>query len=82
VLSNEEREREKFPCLNNLISCEISGFCHAAVEAFALLGCYMKYVGSLPTFRDSLSVPFFIGQSDQKELNSDSTLEEELFWTA
>jgi hypothetical protein len=38
--------------------CEISSFGHGAVEALALLGCYAAYVGSLPTFRNSLSVPW------------------------
>ena len=58
VLSNEEIESDKFPCLNSPISCEISGFHRGVVETCILLGCYLKYVGSLPKFRNSLSVPF------------------------
>jgi len=39
--------------------CEISVCRHGVFEAFAVLGCYTAYVGScLPTFRDSLSVPY------------------------
>jgi hypothetical protein len=56
LLSSEATERGKLPFLNNLISCEISGFRQGVVEAFALLGCYATKVGSLRTFRDSLSV--------------------------
>jgi hypothetical protein len=37
----------------------ISELYHCVIEAFALLGCYTAYGGSwLPTFRDSLLVPF------------------------
>jgi hypothetical protein len=34
-------------------------------EAFALLGCYALYFGSLPTFQDSLSDP---GSSSQRRM--------------
>jgi hypothetical protein len=36
--------------------CEISGFRRGVVGVFALLDFYPAFVGSLPTFRDSLSV--------------------------
>jgi hypothetical protein len=39
--------------------CEVSGFHRATCEVLALPGFYSAYVGScLPTFRDSLTVPF------------------------
>jgi hypothetical protein len=41
--------------LCSIFVCEISGFHHGVVEAFALLGCYAAYVGSwLLTFEDNL----------------------------
>jgi hypothetical protein len=40
---------------------------NTVVEAFALLGYYVAYVGSwLPTFRESLSVPYSAKQSKNK----------------
>jgi hypothetical protein len=39
-------------------NCEVSGFRYGVFEVSALLGVYAALVGSLLTFRGSISVPF------------------------
>jgi len=36
----------------------ISGFRRGVIEEFALMRCFVAYVGSLPAFRDNLSVRY------------------------
>jgi len=44
--------------IKQLVDWVISGSCHSVYKIFALLGCYLAYIGdSLPTFRDNPSVP-------------------------
>jgi len=39
------------------LNCEISGFRRGTIEVVGLLGCHAAF-GSLPTFRDDISVQF------------------------